>query len=65
MAVVKKPGLTRDDTNKIGQLIKALEKEEEAYDFLAPVDYKALGLDDYPSIIKNPIDLMTIGKRLK
>ena len=42
-----------------------MEKEEEAYDFLAPVDFKALGLDDYPHIIKNPIDLGTIGKKLK
>jgi hypothetical protein len=42
-----------------------LEKEEEAYDFLTPVDYKALGLEDYPLIIKNPMDLGTVGKKLK
>lgn len=61
----KKQGLSRDDTNKIHTLLKALEKEEEAYEFMTPVDYKALGLDDYPLIIKNPMDLGTIGRKLK
>jgi hypothetical protein len=65
MATSKKPGLSRDDTNKISQLIKSMERMEEAYDFLAPVDYKALGLNDYPLIIKNPMDLGTVAKKLK
>jgi Bromodomain len=42
-----------------------LEKKPEASDFLRPVDYKAFGLDDYPLIIKHPMDLSTVKKKLK
>jgi hypothetical protein len=34
-------------------------------DFLQPLDYKSLGLDDYPLIIKKPMDLSTVKKNLK
>ena len=57
--------MSRDDANNATQLIKLLEKEEEGYEFLSPVDYKALGLDDYPLIIKTPMDLGTIKKKIK
>jgi hypothetical protein len=50
---------------KITDVIRALEKKPEAQDFLKPVDYKALGLDDYPLIIKHPMDLSTVKKKLK
>lgn len=33
--------------------------------FREPVDYKALGLHDYPQIIKKPMDLGTIQKKLQ
>jgi len=46
-------------------VIRVLEKKPEASDFLKPVDYKALGLDDYPMIIKHPMDFSTIKKKLK
>jgi hypothetical protein len=32
---------------------------------MTPVDYKALGLDDYPLIIKNPMDLGTVAKKVR
>jgi hypothetical protein len=38
---------------------------EESQPFLEPVDWKALGIPDYPTIIKNPMDLGTISKKLK
>ena len=47
------------------EIVKSLEKLPEAINFLKPVDYKALGLIDYPVIIKNPIDLSTIRKKIK
>ncbi|OMJ76137.1 hypothetical protein SteCoe_24541 [Stentor coeruleus] len=46
-------------------LIKSLEECEEAGSFLEPVDYKTLGLFDYPRIIKHPMDLSTCKKKLK
>ena len=35
-----------------------------SFPFLEPVDWKDLELDDYPLVIKNPIDLGTIKQKL-
>lgn len=51
--------------DKALQLIKSLEKLPEAVNFLKPVDYKSLGLIDYPQIVKKPMDLSTIRKKIK
>ena len=37
----------------------------EAEAFLEPVPWKELGLDDYPTIITYPMDLKTMGNKLK
>lgn len=63
--IAKKPALTREETKKIIDLIKHLEKRPEAFDFIRPVDFKGMGLDDYPIIIKQPMDFSTIKKKLK
>ena len=34
-------------------------------EFLQPVDFKGLGLDDYPLIVKVPMDLSTVKKKVK
>ena len=64
--------ISREDHNKLKIIFDALESDQQAYDFLEPVDYvgnillkKALGLDDYPSIVKHPMDVSTIKKNLK
>lgn len=49
---------------QLGDLLSKLSLEPEAAPFLVPVDWKQLGLDDYPEIVQNPIDLHTIRKRL-
>jgi Bromodomain/Bromodomain extra-terminal - transcription regulation len=61
----KRQGLSREETNRIQGLIKYLEDQNESLDFLQPLDYKGLGLDDYPLIIKKPMDLSTVKKNLK
>lgn len=38
---------------------------DESVEFLHPVDYKGLGLDDYPLIVKVPMDLSTVKKKVK
>lgn len=50
---------------KAHQLLGLLELHEESQEFLAPVDFDSLGIPMYPTIIKNPMDLGTIKKRLK
>ncbi|OMJ85734.1 hypothetical protein SteCoe_12860 [Stentor coeruleus] len=57
--------LTREESKKLFEVIRQIEKKQEASDFLKPVDFKGLGLDDYPLIIKNPMDLSTVKKKLK
>lgn len=42
---------------------KLLSRKDSEY-FREPVDWRALGLHDYPVIIKKPIDLNTIKKNL-
>merc|ERR1712032_1186133 len=46
-------------------LFEQLESDPQSYDFQIPVDYVALGLDDYPSIVKNPMDISTIKRNIK
>ena len=50
---------------KVSALIKFLVNRPDSYEFLRPVDYKGLGLLDYPVIIKKPMDLSTVKKNLK
>lgn len=53
------------NTNILSKLINYLCKEEDAQPFLHPVNFRELGLLDYPVLIKNPMDLSTLRKNLK
>jgi len=46
-------------------VLKALWEHQFAWPFLQPVDAKMLNLPDYHKIIKQPMDLLTIKKRLE
>jgi hypothetical protein len=60
--------LTKEHHMKFKQIFDTLEQDPQSYDFLEPVDYVgkniylklALGLDDYPKIILNPMDVSTV-----
>jgi len=56
--------LSRTDALKLTNLVKHLERFPESVWFKQPVDWKKLGLNDYPEIIKNPMDLSTVKKSL-
>mmetsp|Transcript_60691 Transcript_60691/g.69337 ORF Transcript_60691/g.69337 Transcript_60691/m.69337 type:complete len:239 (-) Transcript_60691:389-1105(-) len=60
-----KTPLKREDASKFTTLIKNIESDEDSYEFRQPVDFKNLGLTDYPKIIKTPMDLSSIKKKLK
>jgi hypothetical protein len=49
---------------KLERVISLLMEHEMAAPFNQPVDPEALGIPDYPKIIKNPMDLGTIHKKL-
>eukprot|EP00004_Rigifila_ramosa_P001933 TRINITY_DN1193_c1_g1_i3.p1 TRINITY_DN1193_c1_g1~~TRINITY_DN1193_c1_g1_i3.p1 ORF type:complete len:677 (+),score=112.63 TRINITY_DN1193_c1_g1_i3:77-2107(+) len=47
------------------QVTRRLRENRSAAPFLEPVDPIALGIPDYPSIVKHPMDLGTIRNRLE
>ena len=56
----------KKDLNTIyKKVIAELWENEESVPFREPVDYKTLGLLDYPILIRTPMDLSTIKKKLK
>lgn len=50
---------------ELPEALKTLKNAEDSWPFLAPVNWKGLGLDDYPELIKKPMDLRTVTKNLK
>ena len=54
-----------EETQKALNLVKHLSQQSESIHFLHPVDYKTLGLHDYPYIIKTPMDLSTVKSKIK
>jgi len=58
------PRLEAKNLKLCQQILAMLGKREEAWPFSQPVDPIALGIPDYFDIIKHPMDLGTIKKRL-
>jgi hypothetical protein len=58
-------GLSREESSKGLSLVKSLEALEDAYEFRRPVDFRGLGLSDYPLIVAKPMDLSTVRKKIK
>ena len=57
--------MTTPQQKALAEIIKNVKKVKDAKPFAKPVDYIALGIPTYPDIIKNPMDIETIEKRLK
>ena len=51
---------TREELEQCKSLLTNIMDMPQAGAFLEPVDWKTLGLTDYPQIIKHPMDLGTI-----
>jgi len=58
-------GMTADELAACKAVVRDLRKHKDAQDFLEPVDWKALAIPDYPTIIKRPMDLGTVSKRIE
>jgi hypothetical protein len=50
---------------RCGALLAALQKHECALIFSEPVDHVKLGIPDYPEIVKTPMDLGTVKRKLE
>lgn len=57
--------IKKEDHSKLIALLNQIEKDPKALPFMEPVDWKALDLQDYPKIVKRPIDISTIKETLK
>ncbi len=55
----------RKELERFKSVLRLLRKHKEADPFLDPVDWKDLGLDDYPQIVTRPMDLNAVQARLE
>lgn len=63
--MTSKLGLQKEDVAKIKSIVEGLEADPRSEIFKEPVDHVGLGLTDYLDIVKQPMDLSTISKKLK
>jgi hypothetical protein len=54
-----------DLLKKCQRVLGLIQKHRSAEPFLYPVDPVALGIPDYPTIVKEPMDLSTVEKKLR
>ena len=47
------------------ELLKGVKQEPNIHFFTSPVDHIALGIPDYPDVIKKPMDLGTVEQKLE
>eukprot|EP00656_Telonema_subtile_P002917 TRINITY_DN1133_c0_g1_i3.p1 TRINITY_DN1133_c0_g1~~TRINITY_DN1133_c0_g1_i3.p1 ORF type:complete len:248 (+),score=56.46 TRINITY_DN1133_c0_g1_i3:586-1329(+) len=59
------PSIHSDWRERCSVLLSELKTMPEAVFFLAPVDWRAMNLPDYPQIVKEPMDLFTVGQKLR
>ncbi|KAJ3278585.1 hypothetical protein HK104_002203 [Borealophlyctis nickersoniae] len=59
-----KPALTSAEAKACRQLLSSVQRHHAAWPFLQPVDPVAAGAPDYFNVIKRPMDLSTIEKKL-
>ncbi|KAI7820013.1 hypothetical protein BC939DRAFT_458684 [Gamsiella multidivaricata] len=61
---IRKPAMTREQLKYCGAIIKQLKRHRDAPAFLNPVDPVLLKIPDYPVVVKNPMDLSTVERKL-
>ncbi|KAI8388339.1 Bromodomain-containing protein [Radiomyces spectabilis] len=56
--------MTRDQIRYCGAIMRNLKKHRDATPFLHRVDYVKMNIPDYPKVIKHPMDLSTVDRKL-
>lgn len=57
--------LGKEEVKKIKTIWQSLQDNNDSMEFRHPVDWEAMGLNDYPELIKYPMDLSTINRKLR
>ena len=57
--------LGKDEDKKLTLILSYLVDNPEAAEFLYPVEWEELSLNDYPSIVKHPMHLLKVQEKLK
>lgn len=55
----------KEGFNEMYKIVCSMMSRPESMAFREPVDWKGLGLVDYPTIVKNPMDLGTIKSKIE
>eukprot|EP00967_Tisochrysis_lutea_P117214 scaffold189393_cov35-Tisochrysis_lutea.AAC.1 len=56
--------LSAEELSQCKAVLREIRKKDIADPFLTPVDWKTLGIPDYPTVIKRPMDLGTVSNQL-
>lgn len=54
----------KEDIKRLKDVLNDIEEEAKSYEFREAVPWKELGLNDYPEVIKQPMDLKTCRSKL-
>eukprot|EP01016_Furgasonia_blochmanni_P018390 TRINITY_DN2089_c0_g1_i6.p1 TRINITY_DN2089_c0_g1~~TRINITY_DN2089_c0_g1_i6.p1 ORF type:complete len:194 (+),score=25.17 TRINITY_DN2089_c0_g1_i6:113-694(+) len=64
-AAIGQTPLEKETQKKVNLIIQHLMDNEDSFEFRQPVDVKGLGLHDYFTIIKTPMDLGSVKRNLR
>lgn len=56
--------IRKEDVKRLKEILNEIEDDPKSYEFREAVPWKELGLNDYPEIIKKPMDLKTVRQKL-
>ena len=56
--------ISKENIPRLKKMFEEIEEDPNSYEFRDPVPWKDLGLNDYPEIIKRPMDLSTCRKNM-
>ena len=56
--------ISKEHISKLKRIFDEIENNPNSFEFREPVDWKELGLNEYPKLIKKPMDLSTCKKNL-
>ena len=59
-----KSEIRKEDIKRLKEILNEIEEDPKSYEFREAVPWRELGLNDYPEIIKKPMDLKTTRTKL-